>query len=391
MQKREDVYVVEALRTPVGKRNGVFRETHPVDLLSDLIRETIFRTPLRQDEVEDVIIGCVDQIGEQGANIARNAWLSAGFPETVPGVTVDRQCGSSLQSVQFGAFGIMSGMQDIVIAGGVESMTRVPMFSNIDARGSPITDSLEKRYSMNGEWFSQARGAEMIAKEFDISREELDHFSVRSHTNALNSEQHFSSEIVPAKARDPEGSSGTITVAKDQGIRKDTSFEKLSSLRPAFEGLELITAGNSSQISDGASISVLASRKAVEIHGLDPKVRITYATSVGVDPITMLKGPIPVTEKALSFSGLTIDDFDVFEVNEAFAPVVLAWQKHFDAPIEKINPHGGAIALGHPLGATGTRILATMTNTLVSEKKDRGLIAICEGGGMANAAIVERV
>lgn len=391
MQREVEAYIVEALRTPVGKRNGFYRNTNPVDLLAELLKEAVYRTPLKQGQVDDVIIGCVDQVGEQAANIARNAWLSAGFPETVPGVTVDRQCGSSLQAVQFGVFGIMSGMQDVVMAGGVESMTRVPMFSNIETGGSPITTSLEKRYNLKGEWFNQARGAEMIAKEFDISREEMDEFSVGSHFRAMESREHFGNEIVTTKAKDPDGGAGEISVKEDQGIRSDTSIEKLSALKPAFEGLDLITAGNSSQISDGASVSILASKSALEAHGLEAKLKITYATSVGVDPITMLKGPIPVTEKVMKNTGLKLDDFDVFEVNEAFAPVVLAWQKHFDAPMEKINPHGGAIALGHPLGATGTRILATMSNTLLSEKKDRGLIAICEGGGMANAAVVERV
>lgn len=391
MQTKGEAYIVEALRTPVGKRNGVFRNTNPVDLLAGLVKEAIYRTPLKQDQVEDVLIGCVDQVGEQAANIARNAWLSAGFPDSVPGVTIDRQCGSSLQAVQFGAFGIMSGMQDIVIAGGVESMTRVPMFSNLETGGSPITTSLEKRYKLNGKWFNQANGAELIAKEFGITREEMDEFSVRSHARAMDSRDHFRNEIIPVKAKDPEGRGHDITVHHDQGVRIDTSLEKLSALKPAFEGLDLITAGNSSQISDGASISILASRSGLESNGLDAKLKITYATSVGVDPITMLKGPIPVTEKVMRNSGLSLDDFDVFEVNEAFAPVVLAWQKHFDVPINRLNPHGGAIALGHPLGATGTRILATMANTLLSEKKERGLIAICEGGGMANAAVVERI
>ncbi len=391
MNRNGTAYVVDALRTPLGRRNGALREINPVDLLSGLMKEIVARNSVEPKSVEDVIIGCVDQIGEQGANIARNAWLSSGFPEGTPGVTIDRQCGSSLQAVQFGAFGIMSGMQDLVIAGGVESMTRVPMFSNLEIRGSPITASLESRYSMGGQWFNQAAGAEMIAKEYGITREEMDRISLRSHVHAMESAEHFRSEMVPVEAPGPSGDGETRKIDFDEGVRKDTSLEKLSSLKPAFEGLELITAGNSSQITDGASISVLASEEAVKRHGLEPKLRITSLAAVGVDPVTMLKGPIPSTEKVLSKAGLTIDDIDVFEVNEAFAPVVLAWQKHFDVPDKKINPHGGAIALGHPLGATGTRILSTMLNTMLKDKKERGLIAICEGGGMANAAIVERV
>lgn len=386
MPEPSEVYVVEALRTPVGRRNGALKETNPVDLLASLMKTTVSRSGINPENVEDVIIGCVDQIGEQGANIARNAWLSAGMPETVPGVTVDRQCGSSLQAVQFGSFGIMAGMQDLVVVGGVESMSRIPMFSNLEIRGSPITRDLEKRYSLNGEWFSQAAGAEMIAREFGISREEMDRLGYVSHMNALKSREHFSREIVPVV-----DGGGKVVLDHDEGVREGTTMEKMASLKPAFPGLELITAGNASQISDGASLSVLASAAAVKKYGLDPKVKITALASTGVDPITMLKGPIPVTEKLLARSGLGIDDMDVFEVNEAFAPVVLAWQKHFDAPGEKLNMHGGAIALGHPLGATGTRILATTANALVSGKKDRGLIAICEGGGMANGAIIERI
>lgn len=391
MDNVRTAYVVDALRTPLGRRNGILSNINSVDLLSGLMKEILSRNEVNPKYVEDVIIGCVDQVGEQGANIARNAWLSSGFPESTPGVTIDRQCGSSLQAVQFAASGVMSGIQDLVVAGGVESMTRVPMFSTLEIHGSPITGSLEKRYNMGGKWFSQAAGAEMIAREFGIGREELDNLSLRSHVKAGESASHFKSEIVPVEIDNPEKPGEKMLVDTDEGVRKNTSLEKLAALKPAFEGLDLITAGNSSQISDGASVSVIASEKAAKEFGLEPRLKITSLVSVGVDPITMLKGPIPATEKVLSRTGLTIDDIDVFEVNEAFAPVVLAWKKHFGVPIEKLNIHGGAIAIGHPLGATGTRILATMQNILVSEKKDRGLIAICEGGGMANAAIVERV
>ncbi len=384
-------YIIDAIRTPLGRRNGILSGINSVDLLSGVLKDIISRTGVPPGKVDDVIIGCVDQIGEQGANIARNAWLSSGFPESVPGVTVDRQCGSSLQSVQFGAFGVMSGNQDIVVAGGVESMTRVPMFSNLEIRGSPITKCLAERYGLDKEWFSQAAGAEMIAKESGITREEMDGFSYRSHMRAADSERHLASEIHPVEVQVSPDQGEVQMVQVDEGIRKNTTLEKLASLRPAFKGLDMITAGNSSQITDGASASIIASENAVNELGLEPRAEITSLGAVGVDPITMLKGPIPVTEKVLSKASLGIDDIDVFEVNEAFAPVVLAWQKHFDVQSEKLNPHGGAIALGHPLGATGTRIVATMLNTLHADRKDRGLIAICEGGGMANGMILERL
>ncbi len=391
MSGRNKAYVIDALRTPLGKRNGILSGVNSVDLLATLLGQIVRKNGLNPEKVDDIIIGCVDQVGEQGANIARNAWLSAGFPEIVPGVTVDRQCGSSLQSVQFAAFGIMSGMQDLVIAGGVESMSRVPMFSNIEVRGTPITNSLSERYGLKDEWFSQAAGAELIAKEFGISREDMDKFSLRSHMNAAESEVHLSNEIVPLEVKVSSNPGEIQIVQHDEGVRKNTSMEKLSGLRPAFDGLQLITAGNSSQITDGASAAIIASENAVRNYGFEPILEIESMGAVGVDPVTMLKGPIPVTEKVLRLASMQLEDIDVFEVNEAFAPVVLAWQKHFGIETGKINPHGGAIALGHPLGATGTRILSTMLNTMKSEKKDHGLIAICEGGGMANGAVLSRL
>lgn len=391
MPMERKAYIIDSLRTPLGRRNGVLSGVNSVDLLSGLLQEIVGRSNAGNENFDDIIIGCVDQVGEQGANIARNAWLSAGFDENVPGVTVDRQCGSSLQAVQFAAFGVMSGMQDLIIAGGVESMSRVPMFSNLEVRGSPITRSISERYGLKDEWFSQAEGAEMIANEYGITREDMDGFSFRSHMKAAESETHFKSEIHPVEVNVGANPAEVQLVEHDEGVRKNTSLEKLASLKPAFNGLNLITAGNSSQITDGASAAIIASKEAVDRYGLEPRAEITSLGAVGVDPVTMLKGPIPVTEKILKKASLGIEDIDVFEVNEAFAPVVLAWQKHFEVPLGRINPHGGAIALGHPLGATGTRIVSTILNTLLSDKKDRGLIAICEGGGMANGAIIERL
>ena len=387
-----EAYIIDAIRTPIGKRKGIFGNYHSVDLLSGQLQNIVKRSSLDPSSIEDVIAGCVTQIGEQGANVARNAALSAGFPETVPGTTVDRQCGSSLQAVQFAAQGVQSGFYDLVIAAGVESMTRQPIGSNITAEMNPITPMLEERYSLNGQWFSQAYGAELIAKEYGFTREELDEFSFRSHQLAFKSRDHFRNEIVPVSVENNENGEVTrITVDSDEGVRPNTSLEKMLSLPPAFKGLDLITAANSSQLSDGAGAVLIASEKAVEKYNLKPKAKLTSFSVVGVDPVTMLKGPIPATRKALERANLDVDQIDLFEVNEAFAPVPLAWLREFDVDPEKLNPFGGAIALGHPLGATGARITATMLNGLISTGKNLGLIAVCEGGGMANSAIIERI
>ncbi|MEM0155896.1 MAG: thiolase family protein [Thermoplasmataceae archaeon] len=392
MEKRGmagDVYVVESKRTAIGKRNGKFKNKHPVDLLSDLMKNVVGSNDAYFPLVEDVIIGCVTQSGEQSTNIARNAWLSAGYPESVPGTTIDRQCGSSLQAATFASYGIMSGNYDFVVAGGVESMTRVPMYSNFNNGYSPLSEGIRKRYGMDGGWFSQAAGAEMIAKKWNISRGDLDNMGARSHRLAYQSKERTSREIVKVSSSLDDGTE--ILVSEDEGVREKIDMDKMAKLPPAFPGLTMITAGNSSQISDGASLAILASKKAVDEHGLRPRARIISSAAVGVDPVTMLTGPIPVTKKVLQKAGMKIDDIDLFEVNEAFASVVLAWQKEFHVPSENLNVHGGAIAIGHPLGATGTRILSTMINALEMEKKKTGLIAICEGGGMANGLIVERL
>ncbi len=386
----KESYIIDAIRTPLGRRNGFLKDLHAVDLLAIPLKTVVERNYIKLDQIDDIIAGCVTQIGEQGANVARNAALSAGFPETVPGTTVDRQCGSSLQALQFADQGINSGFYNMVLAAGVESMSRHTIGSNISKEKNPITASLEKKYRLEGNWFSQAYGAELIAKDRKLTRNDLDEFSLRSHKAALRAREHFKKEIIPV---DIEISKDGETIAKkidyDEGVRENTSMEKLAGLPPAFNGLELITAGNSSQISDGASAVLLASEEAVEKNNLKPRARILSASVVGVDPVTMLTGPIPATRKALERAGLDISQIDLFEVNEAFAPVPLAWLDEFDIDERKLNPNGGAIALGHPLGATGCRIVTTMINELKATGKKLGLIAICEGGGMSNSAIIE--
>ncbi|ARD84861.1 acetyl-CoA acetyltransferase [Ferroplasma acidiphilum] len=378
------VYIIDSKRTPIGKRNGSLKDVHPVDLLGNLTRDTLAINKIDPHWIDDVITGCVDQVGNQGADIARNSWLSAGLPESTPGVTIDRQCGSSLQAIEFAKNGIISGDYNIAIASGVESMTRIPILSTIkDA--NPVTESLNLRYKMNNEWFSQAYGAELIAEKYGILREDMDFLGYTSHMRASQSRNVFQHEILPVK------NNGNTILEKDEGIRDSPDLKKMNQLPPAFPNLKLVTAGNSSQISDGASIAILASEDAVEEYNLKPVAKIVSTAAVGVNPVTMLTGPIPVTKKVLDRAGMKIEDIDVFEVNEAFASVVLAWEKELNVPHEKVNVKGGAVALGHPLGATGTRIVSTMVNILNTRKLHYGLIAICEGGGMANGAIIERV
>ncbi|KPV44732.1 thiolase family protein [Alicyclobacillus ferrooxydans] len=386
-----EAVIVDVARTPIGRRKGTLAGTHPVDLLAGLLEKVIARNGIPPEVVDDVIVGCVMQAGEQALNIGRNAWLSAGLPESVPATTVDRQCGSSLQALHFAAQGVMSGAYDVAIAAGVESMTRVPMGATVRGLGSPSTAALRDRYNLGERWFSQAVGAEMIAKQWGFSREQLDAFSLRSHQLAYQAslEGAYESQIVPVNVTDTEGNPQVFKA--DEGIRPTTSLEKLSALQPAFEGLDLITAGNSSQISDGASAVLVMSREAAEKYGLRPRARFVSFSVVGDDPVKMLTGPIPATKKALARAGLTVDDIDLFEVNEAFAPVVLAWQHEIGAPWDKVNVNGGAIALGHPLGATGTRIVSTLLGELERRQGRYGLVAICEGGGTANATIIERL
>jgi acetyl-CoA acyltransferase len=361
---------------------------HPVDLLGQHIAALLARIGVDPAAIDDVIAGCVGQSGEQSANIARNAWLAAGLPESVPATTIDRQCGSSLQAIHFAAQGVMAGVYDLVIAAGVESMTRVPIGASIQVGpGTPLSPGLAKRYGLESGWFDQARGAEWIAREWRFTREDLDRYSLRSHRLAAEARAagRFAAEIIPVAL--PEG----IVFDADEGIRPDTSADQLAALKPAFPDLELITAGNASQISDGAAAMLIASPSAAQALGLRPRARFVSFAVVGVDPVTMLTGPIPATRRVLERAGLHVNDIDLFEVNEAFAPVVLAWQKEIGAPWERVNVNGGAIALGHPLGATGARIMATLLHELERRGGRYGLIAICEGGGMANATIIERV
>lgn len=386
----QEAVIVDAIRTPIGRRRGRLSTVHPIDLLAHVFRQVVQRNHLNPELVDDVIVGCVDQAGDQAVNIARNAWLSAGLPESVPAVTIDRQCGSSLQAVHFAAQGIMAGAYDVAIAAGVESMSRVPMMSTVEAHGFPMTQALQDRYELKRygrQFFDQALGAELIAQQWQLTREDLDGFSLESHrrAHAAQTEGNFDAERISVTL--PDGS----VFAQDEGIRADASLEKMLALPPAFADLQLITAGNASQISDGASAALVMRRDLAEKWGLSPRARFVSFAVVGVNPVTMLTGPIPASQKALERAGLRVDQIDLFEVNEAFASVVLAWQRELGAPWDKVNVHGGAVALGHPLGATGTRLVATLLNGLEQRHGRYGLIAICEGGGMANSVILERL
>jgi len=379
-----DAVIVAGWRTPFGKRGGQFSAWHPVEMLSFALKTLIDRAGIDAAEVEDVIGGCVGQVGEQALNVSRNAWLDAGLPESTPATTVDRQCGSGLQAIQFAAQGVMAGGYDLVVACGVENMSRVPLGSQVTPEHRPMTRAVRDRYGVDN--FNQAIGAEMIAKKWGLSRAALDEFSARSHERAANATARgwLAEEIVAVPMN-----GGTIET--DQGIRAETSVEKLATLKPAFEGLELLTAGNSSQISDGAGAVLIASRQKADELGLKPRARFVQFSQVGSDPVMMLTGPIPATRKVLQRAGLSTQDIDLFEVNEAFAPVCLAWQEELGVGIDRLNVNGGAIALGHPLGASGVRLVLTAMNELERRDGRYGLTAICEGGGMANAAIIERL
>jgi acetyl-CoA acyltransferase len=379
-----DAVIVAGWRTPFGKRGGQFSAWHPVEMLSFAMKALIERTGIDPTQVEDVIGGCVSQVGEQALNVTRNAWLDAGLPESTPATTVDRQCGSGLQAIQFAAQGVMAGSYDLVVACGVENMSRVPLGSQVTPDRRPMTRAVRDRYGVEN--FNQAIGAEMIAKQWGLSRSALDEFSARSHARAANATAKgwLAEEIVSV----PMNGS---TIEFDQGIRADTSVEKLATLKPAFEGLELLTAGNSSQISDGAGAVLIASGEKAGELGLTPRARFVQFSQVGADPVMMLTGPIPATRKVLQRAGLSTQDIDLFEVNEAFAPVCLAWQEEIGVDIDRLNVNGGAIAFGHPLGASGVRLVLTAMNELERREGRYALAAICEGGGMANGAIIERL
>ena len=389
MPQREAV-IVEAVRTPIGRRNGRLKDWHPVDLQAQVLAALVQRTGLDPALIEDVIIGCVSQVGEQSLNVGRNAALAAGFPESVPGTTVDRQCGSSQQAIHFAAQGVISGAYDIAIAGGVEAMTRVPMGSSYaQGPGAPFGSQMIHRY--DNKLVHQGISADLIAHKWELSREDLDAYSLESHRRAARAtaEGRFSSQIVPISVKNEDGSMGIFD--KDEGIRADTSLEKLASLKPAFKPDGLITAGNSSQISDGAAAVLIMERGTAERLGLRPRARFVSFSVAGADPIFMLTAPIPATRKALEQAGLTLDQIDLVEINEAFASVVLAWQRETGADLSRVNVNGGAVAVGHPLGASGARLTTVLLNELERVGGRYGLQTICEGGGMANGMIIERI
>jgi acetyl-CoA acyltransferase len=386
--EREPV-IVGAVRTPVGRRNGGLAGLHAVDLGAAALRALVERSGVDPERVEDVIMGCVSQTGEQAVNVARNAWLAAGLPEEVPATTIDRQCGSSQQAVQFAAQGIMAGGYDLVVAGGVEHMTRVPMGSTMEGPGVPFGPTMHARYQ--GRLVPQGISAELIAEKWGLTREEQDAFSLRSHQRAAAAQDagRFDRQLVPVEVPGAEGTSAWVRA--DEGVRRDTSMEKLAGLKPAFRPDGQVTAGNSSQISDGAAALLLASRATAEALGLRPMARFVSFALAGVDPVLMLTGVIPATERVLHRAGLRLGDVEAVEINEAFASVVLAWGREVEPDWERVNPNGGAIALGHPLGASGARIMTDLVAELTRRGGRYGLQVMCEGGGMANATILERL
>jgi acetyl-CoA acyltransferase len=385
---REPV-IVGAVRTPVGRRGGGLSGLHAVDLGAAALRALVDRSGVDPDRVEDVIMGCVSQTGEQAVNVARNAWLAAGLPEEVPATTVDRQCGSSQQAVQFAAQGIMAGGYDLVVAGGVEHMTRVPMGSTMSGPGVPFGPAMHARYQ--GRLVPQGISAELITEKWGLTRGEQDAFALRSHQRAAAAQDagRFDQQLVPVEVPGPDGTSAWILA--DEGVRRDTSMEKLAGLKPAFRPDGQVTAGNASQISDGAAALLLAGRDTAERLGLRPLARFVSFALAGVDPVLMLTGVIPATERVLERAGLRLGDVDVVEINEAFASVVLAWGREVEPDWERVNPNGGAIALGHPLGASGARIMTDLVTELRRRGGRYGLQVMCEGGGMANATVLERL
>jgi acetyl-CoA C-acetyltransferase len=386
-----DAYIVESVRTAGGRRNGRLANWHPADLAAEVLNAVVDRSGIDPAAVEDVILGCVTQAGEQSFAFARNAVLASNLPETVPAVTIDRQCGSSQQAVQFAAQSIMSGTQDVVIAAGAESMTRVPMFSNLTLHQKagigtgPVSDRIKARYGV--EEFSQFLGAEMIAKKYGLDRESLDRYALQSHQRAAAAARSgaFSKEIVPIAVTAQDG---VISHEQDEGIRFDASLESISAVKLLRDG-GVISAANASQICDGASAALIVSERALKRYSLKPLARIrTFLVTAG-DPVIMLEEPIRATRLALQRAGLSIDDIDLYEVNEAFASVPLAWLQALEADPSKLNVNGGAIALGHPLGSSGTKLMATLVHALRARNKRYGLQTMCEGGGMANVTVYE--
>ena len=379
-----EVVIVEAVRTPIGRRNGKLKDVHPVVLGSLVLKEIVHRSGVKPEQVDDVVFGCVSQVGEQTFNVARNAWLTAGFPVTTPATTVDRQCGSSQQALHFAANLIQAGVCDITIAGGVESMTRVPMGSSAMQPGVPFPPELTELYDL----VPQGISAELMARKYGISRKAMDEFSVESHRRAHEATEkgYFRSQIMPVDI-----SNGQVeTFEKDEGIRANANYEATAALQPAFNPEHTITAGNSSQISDGAAAVLLMSLEKAKELGLKPRARIRAQAVVGTDPVLMLEGPIPGTAAVLKKAGLELQSIDLFEVNEAFASVVLAWQKVTGADLNKTNVNGGAIAVGHPLGASGAILMNRLLYELERRDLRYGLETMCCGGGLGTATIIDR-
>jgi acetyl-CoA acyltransferase len=385
-----EVVIVEAARTPVGRgheEKGYYKDTHPSNLLAKTYSTVIERAGIDPSEVDDVVAGCVQQFGEQGINIARNAWLEAGLPVETPATTVDRQCGSAQQAVNFAAALIASGVHDVVIGGGVEHMGHISFadsYSVMEEHGMAFSPELMKRYNL----VPQGISAEMIADKWEIPRSELDEIGLRSHTLAhqATEEGRFEREMIPWK-------SNGDTYVTDQGIRPPTedSLEKLASLKPAFKEDGKITAGNSSQVSDGAAAVLLMTREKADQLGLKPRARLVDQTTVGVDPVIMLTGPIPATRKILDRNGMKIDDIDLIEINEAFASVIAAWRRELEPDMDRVNVNGGAIAIGHPLGSTGARLITTLLHELERSDKETGLVTMCCGGGLGTGTLIQRV
>jgi acetyl-CoA C-acetyltransferase len=387
-----EAYIVAATRTAGGRRGGRLREWHPVDLAAKVIDEVVARSGVDPATIDDVIMGCVSQIGQQSANVARNAVLASCLPDSVPATSIDRQCGSSQQALHFAAQAVMSGSMDIVLAGGVESMSRVPMGSPVNLAvqadlGTWKSPGLVANYPQDS---SQFNSAEMIAKKYDLSKEVMDAFGYQSHQRAIAATQAgaFKAEILPVIGVDKEG--GEVLVDSDEGIRYDANLDSIAGLKLLLEGGRL-TAGTSSQMTDGASGILVVSEAGLKTLGVKPLARIHHMSVLGGDPIIKLEAPIPATERALKKAGMSIDDFDLFEVNEAFASIPLAWMQVLGVDPEKVNVNGGAIALGHPLGATGTKLMTTLLGALKARNKRWGLQTMCEGGGLANVTIVERL
>jgi acetyl-CoA acyltransferase len=388
MEAGREVVIVEAVRTPIGRghpEKGYYKDTHPNELLGRCLREVIERAGIEPAQVEDVIGGCVQQYGEQMFNVTRNAWLQEGLPIETPATTVDRQCGSAQQAVNFGAALVAAGVHDVVIGGGVEHMGHIPMgvgFKWVDDVGSPWPPAMLERYNL----VPQGISAEMIADKWEIPRSEMDELAVRSHQLAARAteEGRFERETIPFAVNGD-------TFVSDQGIRPDSNLEALAALKPAFKPDGKVTAGNASQISDGAAAVLLMSAAKARELGLTPRARIVDQTTVGVDPVMMLTGPIPATRKLLERNGMTMGDIDLVEINEAFAPVVLAWQRELEPDMDRVNVNGGAMALGHPLGSTGARLITTLLHELERSDSETGLVTMCCGGGLGTGTLIQRM